>query len=191
MVQAPPFDPTHAHRLSTPLRSTPLLDAPAFARYRAVLATWLDGESDEHALYHASAEICRTVRSLAMQPEHILIALHATGLETRALRDGSAGVARDRRYASAVFLLMQACFGQDVTLRVVRNVDGSDWTVLPIREGWRWDPEIELRRRDWLCCVTTGDRRYISPVPAGWEQWTDAELANAIRHARPDLRGPR
>jgi hypothetical protein len=28
-------------------------------------------------------------------------------------------------------------------------------------------------------------------VPAGWEQWTDTELANAIRHARPDLRGPR
>ena len=156
-----------------------------------MLADWLDGESDEHTLYHASADVCRTVRMLAMQPEHILIALHASGLETRSARNSGAGLARDRRYASAVFLLLQACFGQDVTLRVIHGVDGADWTVLPIREGWRWDPEIEMRRRDWLCCVTTGDRRYISPVPAGWEQWTDAELATAIRHARPDLRGPR
>jgi hypothetical protein len=177
--------------MNGPLPSTPLLEAPAFARYRDVLASWLEGESDEHALYHASAEVCGTVRALAMQPEHILIALHATGLETRSPREGSKGVARDRRYASAVFLLMQACFGQDITLRVVRDVDGVDWTVLPIREGWRWDPEIEMRRRDWLCCVTAGDRRYISPVPVGWEQWTDTEMASAIRHARPDLRGPR
>jgi hypothetical protein len=177
--------------MSSPLPHTPLLEAPAFARYRAVLATWLDGKSDEQALYHASADVCGVVRTLAMQPEHILIALHATGLETRSSRDSSQAVARDRRYASAVFLLMQACFGTDMPLRVVRGVDGSDWTVLPIREGWRWDPEIEMRRRDWLCCVTTGDRRYISPVPAGWEQWTDTELAAAIRQARPDLRGPR
>lgn len=177
--------------MSSPPQGSPLLDAPAFARYREVLASWLDGKSDEHTLYHASGEICQTVRSLAMQPEHILIALHATGLETRSSRHENEGLARDRRYASALFLLMQACFGQDLTLRVVREVDGSDWTVLPIREGWRWDPEIEMRRRDWLCCVTRSDRRYISPVPVGWEQWTDAELANAIRHARPDLRGPR
>jgi hypothetical protein len=179
------------HEMSSPLPNTPLLDAPAFVRYRAVLAAWLDGRSDEHALYHASADVCGTIRSLDMQPEHILIALHATGLETRTPRDSSQAVARDRRYASAVFLLMQACFGTDMPLRVVRGVDGSDWTVLPIREGWRWDPEIEMRRRDWLCCVTTGDRRYISPVPAGWEQWTDTELATAIRQAKPDLRGPR
>lgn len=170
---------------------TPLLEAPAFPRYRDALASWLDGTSDEHALYHASAEICETVRSLAMQPEQILSALHATGLDIHSSRTESDGGVRDQRYATAVLLLMQACFGQDVTLRVVRDGDGTDWTVLPIREGWRWDPEIEMRRRDWLCCITRTDRRYISPIPAGWEQWTDAELANAVRHARPDLRGPR
>ena len=85
---------------------------------------------------------------------------------------------------------MQACFSKDMPLRVVGGVDSSDWTVLPIREGWRWGPEIRLRRCDWLCCVTTGDRRYISPVPHGWEQWSDTELATAIRRTKPDLRGP-
>jgi hypothetical protein len=177
--------------MTSPLPSSRLPETPAFARYRDVLAAWLDGGSDEHSLYHASAEICHTVRSLTMQPEHILSVLHASGLETRSPHHVNEGLDRDRRYASAVFVLMQACFGQDVTLRVVRDADGMDWTVIPIREGWRWDPEIEMRRRDWLCCVTRGDRRYISPVPPAWEQWTDTELANAIRHARPDLRGPR
>jgi hypothetical protein len=171
-----------------------LADSPAFQGYRPTLAAWLDGSIDEHALYRASVEICRTVRSLGAQPEQILVALHASGLEKRdedESRSSKHAVARDRRYASAVFILMQACFGVDLPLRVVRGVDGADWTVMPIREGWRWDPEIEMRRRDWLCCVTTGDRRYISPVPAEWEQWSDTELAAEIRRAKPDLRGPR
>lgn len=177
--------------MSKPQSHTLLLQEPAFARYRAVLQSWLEGRSDEDALYHASTDVCHAVRYLALQPEHILIALHASGLSMPSSRDGSEARARDRRYGSAVVVLMQACFGQNILLRVIQDVDGSDWTVLLIREGWRWDPEIEMRRRDWLCCVTTGDRRYISPVPGGWEQWSDAELARTIRHARPDLRGTR
>jgi hypothetical protein len=54
----------------------------------------------------------------------------------------------------------------------------------------RWDPEIEMRRQDWLCCATLGDRRYITPVPPAWNQWSDAELLGAVVRARPDLRGP-
>lgn len=168
-----------------------LADSPGFHAYRPVLASWLAGECDENALYQGSVELCRTVRSYGAKPEQIVVALHESGIEQRDEATSQHAVARDRRYASAVFILLQACFGVDLALRVVRGVDGADWTVIPIREGWRWDPEIEMRRRDWLCCVTTGDRRYISPVPAGWEQWTDTELAAAIRRAKPDLRGPR
>jgi hypothetical protein len=97
---------------------------------------------------------------------------------------------RDDRHARALRLLVETCYGFDPQLRVVRGLDGRAWVVLHIREGMRWDPEIEMRRQDWLCCATIGDRRYITPVPTAWYQWTDVDLAAAVGRARPDLRGP-
>jgi hypothetical protein len=85
---------------------------------------------------------------------------------------------------------MQACYGYCPDLRLVRGPDGRGWIVMHIREGMRWDPEIEMRRQDWLCCATLGDRRYITPVPPAWTQWSDADLLGAVVRARPDLRGP-
>jgi hypothetical protein len=38
--------------------------------------------------------------------------------------------------------------------------------------------------------VARDDRRYITPVPGTWEQWSDAELLTHILHAPVDLRGP-
>lgn len=56
-------------------------------------------------------------------------------------------------------------------------------------EGYRWDPEIEMRRANWLCCEAVDERRYISPVPVEWESMSEMELLGAIARAKPDLRG--
>jgi hypothetical protein len=177
--------------MSSSLPFRPIIQSPAFTRYSEELLAWLAGESNEDALYHTGAEVCRSVRASGLQPEHLLIALHAAGLGPHTVLSPGAAELRGRRYTSAVHLLLRACFGAEAPIRVVRGSDGREWSVMGIREGERWDPEIEMRRRDWLCCVTTDDRRYISPVPLGWEQWTDEELAAAVMKAKPDLRGPR
>lgn len=78
----------------------------------------------------------------------------------------------------------------DAVVRDVLDQDGRRWHVFVVLEGMRWDPEIEMRRRHWLCLETKGDRRYIAPVPTGWERWSDAELIAAIAMAKPDKRGP-
>ena len=92
--------------------------------------------------------------------------------------------------ANALRSLMETCYGFRSDLRLVRGPDGRAWVVMHIQEGMRWDPEIEMRRQDWLCCATAGDRRYITPVPPGWKDWSDLELVGAVVRARPDLRGP-
>ncbi len=73
--------------------------------------------------------------------------------------------------------------------RTVADADGRLWHVFVVEEGMRWDPEIEMRRRSWLCCDGGDDRRYISPLPPGWLEWSDAILLAAITEAKPDLRG--
>ena len=174
------------------LPSHAFVGSGAFARYRAVLQQWLDDETgDERDLYEAGALVVQSARAHGVSPELLLFELHAVGVQARDALNTGVVAARDARYTMAVLVLMQQCFRDSSPPRVVRDVDGRDWSVMTVREGQRWDPEIEMRRRDWLCCVTDGDRRYISPVPADWEQWSAAELAAAVRKARPDLRGPR
>ena len=163
-----------------------------FAAYRAELIAWLGGiVIDEVALYRAGVVLCRELRAAGFFPEHILMELHALGLKSDR-RDVSMedGAFQDQRYLDAIRLLMQSCYGEDPLLRSVRGADGREWIVLLVREGMRWDPEIEMRRKDWLSCVAHDDRRYITPVPRSWEQWTDAELATQILRAPADLRGP-
>jgi hypothetical protein len=177
--------------MPTPLPSHVFGASPEFGRFRHVLADWLEYQADERDLYEAGVGVSRAIHTLAVSPEHLLLVLHAAGLHRRDALNAGVVAARDERYAAAVHLLMQQCYRNDSMPRVVRDVDGRDWTVMTIREGERWDPEIEMRRRDWLCCVTIDDRRYISPVPPDWEQWSAMDLAAAIRKAKPDLRGPR
>jgi hypothetical protein len=166
---------------------------PAFAAYRAELTHWLDGTAvDEVALYRAGVALCSELRVAAALPEHILMELHSLGLKTgRREASREEGATQDRRYLLAIRLLLQSCFGEEPPLRSVRGADGREWIVLLVREGMRWDPEIEMRRRDWLSCVAPDDRRYITPVPAGWLQWTDGELVMQILRAPADLRGPK
>jgi hypothetical protein len=75
-------------------------------------------------------------------------------------------------------------------IRLLTDTDGRIWHVYVVIEGYRWDPEIEERRRNWLCLESGRDRRFISPVPDDWQQWSEAFLLQQIRTARPDLRGP-
>jgi hypothetical protein len=166
----------------------PIFESPEFARYRDELASWLAAGGDESALRAAEDEMRRAIQAGAIPPEHLLASLHTAAFSAL---EGATSTSPPQvpRYLEAISRLMHACFGSIAQLRVIEDNDGRNWSVMPIAEGARWDPEIEMRRRAWLCCVTTGDRRYISPVPRDWDQWTDNEIAGAIGSARPDLRG--
>lgn len=166
---------------------------PAFAAYREALAAWLDGSAtDETDLYHAGGALGVQFREAGSFAEQVLAELHALGMNP----DGWSNVhserrrMRDRRYLLALTLLLQSSFGSDPALRSVRGTDGREWIVLLVRENVRWDPRIDVPRKDWLSCVARDQRRYITPVPIGWEQWSDGELLARILRARPDLRGP-
>jgi hypothetical protein len=78
----------------------------------------------------------------------------------------------------------------DTEMRTVQDADNRVWHVYVVQEGMRWDPEIEMRRRNWLCCAALDERRFISPVPPNWERWSDVELLAAIAGAKADHRGP-
>lgn len=65
-------------------------------------------------------------------------------------------------------------------------LDGQVWTVravaLPPRTA-----ELVSRNPNavttWLSIVSDLEKRRIAPIPAGWEQWTDEQLMEAIRRA--------
>ena len=76
----------------------------------------------------------------------------------------------------------------DPSVRVVSDAERISWRVYVVIEGGKWDPEIEMRRRNWLCVESERDRRFVSPVPDGWMSWPDEELLLVIATAKPDLR---
>ncbi len=165
----------------------------AFAAYRSALIAWLDGTAnDESELYRTGGTLASQLREAGYFAEHVLAEVHGLGMNP----DGWSNIhserrrARDRRYLLAITLLLQSAFGADPLLRSVRGTDGREWIVLLVRENVRWDPRIDVPRKDWLSCVARDQRRYITPVPLGWEQWSDGELLAQILRARPDLRGP-
>ena len=182
--------PFHMNEYIAPRRIETL---PAFAAYRSALSAWLDGSAnDESELYRAGGGLASQLRDAGFFAEHVLAEVHALRLNP----DGWSNVhserrrTRDRRYLLALTLLLQSSFGTDPALRSVRGTDGREWLVLLLRENVRWDPRIDVPRKDWLSCVARDRRRYITPVPIGWEQWSDAELLAQILRAKPDLRGP-
>jgi len=171
----------------------PIRDFPAFDRFVEELGLWVDGVgADVNILYEAASALSRHVRANGIAAEHLVAALQSVGPRTGATlsMEPTARRRRDDRHVRALGLLMETCYGVDPELRIVRGPDGHAWVVMHIHEGMRWDPEIEMRRQDWLCCATLNDRRYITPVPAAWTQWSDSDLVAAVVRARPDLRGP-
>lgn len=179
--------------MSSNLSFRPIRDFPAFDRFVEELVTWVDGKHDDvGVLNDAASTLSRHVRANGIASEHLLAALQCVELRSRVAltMEPAARRQRDDRHVAALRSLMETCYGFRSDLRLVRGPDGRAWVVMHIQEGMRWDPEIEMRRQDWLCCATAGDRRYITPVPPGWKDWSDLELVGAVVRARPDLRGP-
>lgn len=179
--------------MSNPVPRRSITESSAFDDYARELFAWIEGRAgDAGSLYRSGLALCVQARAHGMYPEHVLMALQSS--RHRPADTDDAGdlepATRDARYLSAIRGLIESCFGETPALRVVRARDGQEWTIMLVREGMRWDPEIEMRRKDWLCCASAGDRRYIVPVPLTWEQWTDDDLVVAILQAKPDLRGP-
>lgn len=179
--------------MSSHLSFRPIRDCPAFDRYVEELGAWVDDTGvDVGVLDDSASALARHARANGIAAEHLVAALQGVELRTSVAltMEPAARRQRDARHATALRALMQTCYGFEPDLRLVRSPDGRAWVVMHIHEGMRWDPEIEMRRQDWLCCATLGDRRYITPVPPAWTQWSDAELLGAVVRARPDLRGP-
>jgi hypothetical protein len=179
--------------MSSHLSFRPIRDFPDFDHFVEELRAWVEGDgADVGVLHGAASALARHVRANGIAPEHLLAALQSVDLRTGAAltMEPVARRLRDDRHVAALLALVATCYSFDPQLRLVRGPDGRAWVVMHIQEGMRWDPEIEMRRQDWLCCATKGDRRYITPVPPAWNQWGDAELLAAVVRARPDLRGP-
>lgn len=70
-----------------------------------------------------------------------------------------------------------------MALREIR-VDGLLWTVWDVwPQGAAGKPVSEHLRGGWLAMQRGEEKRRIFPTPEGWEDWTDEELASAVRGA--------
>ena len=72
----------------------------------------------------------------------------------------------------------------------VIDVDGRRWEVTAVIEGVGWDAELPIRRENWLKFETTGERRFLAPLPDEWASWTDERLREALATAPMDKRRP-
>lgn len=72
--------------------------------------------------------------------------------------------------------------------RTLVDADGQTWHLYVVVEGLGWDADLPDRRSNWLACVSLGDRRFIAPVPEGWESWPDEALQAAVAAAPRDKR---
>lgn len=79
----------------------------------------------------------------------------------------------------------------EAPVRSVVDEQKTLWQVFVVREREATVTDGAARRRDWLRLESSVDRRFIAPIPPGWERWTDRELLAAIRRAYPDLREAR
>lgn len=68
-------------------------------------------------------------------------------------------------------------------VREVR-VDGGWWVVWNVwPEGQTGDAPPGTQECNWLVMQRGAEKRRIMPAPKGWEEWTDGELADAVRGA--------
>lgn len=171
-----------------------LTDTEAFIGYRERLIEWAAGETDaddDRELRHASHLLHDEVHALGMLPEHALIALHVGGALEAIMRRSHGDDMGIERYAGAIGALAQSSAEAVDIPRLVRSRSlPIVWLVLRVLESRRWDTRYGTYRSDWLACVAPHERRYVTPVPAAWQDLSDDELIIAIAKARPDTRGP-
>lgn len=75
--------------------------------------------------------------------------------------------------------------------RTLYAPDGTVWEVWDVQPGLQLDPS---RGRSallpaemaggWLCFESSGEKRRLFPIPAGWDQSPDTELLRMCREAR-------
>jgi hypothetical protein len=144
-----------------------LAQTRALKKFCEVLERYLETGDGEDELPRQAAALAAEAQQLELPPEHILYAMRVTrcrGNNERAFR-------------------------AEVAVREVRDpASGELWTVHVVHEGYSWDPEIEMHRRDWLSCTTSSERRFISPAPQDWLEWDDSTLLSAMRAAPIDQR---
>jgi hypothetical protein len=66
----------------------------------------------------------------------------------------------------------------------VIEVDGQQWEVSAVIEGVGWDAELPVRRASWLSFLKGDERRFITPLPADWAEWSDERLAAELANSR-------
>jgi hypothetical protein len=72
-----------------------------------------------------------------------------------------------------------------MTLRDV-TVDGDRWTVWEVwPQGFTGRRVRDELQAGWLAMHFDSQKRRVTPIPDGWVDWTDDELANAVREAKP------
>jgi hypothetical protein len=66
-------------------------------------------------------------------------------------------------------------------------LDGVAWTVWQVTPSSRSRPGLtgasEVFLDGWLVFECEVEKRRLAPVPAGWDEWSDAELARTLAGA--------
>jgi hypothetical protein len=188
-------------------------DAEPLVRYFQALVDWLDdATSDGNGLRTASEALSAEARRRQVGADGLLRTVKARlagGVGRPEVARSADDLGRASRYVSAMEILLSAYFGDaqprmsvgtppvpprnsmEQKARHVIDRERRAWRVFLVEEGMKWDPEIEMRRANWLCCAAFDEQRYISPVPPGWEAWSDDELLEAVAQAPRDHRGKR
>lgn len=163
--------------------------SPVNAFCRAV-ERYMEHGTPVEPLHLAARTLAAEALRLELRPEEILAAIKSTLTAPVAFSEQHR-TDLSRRYSQSVHALISAYFAQRESGRNVVDSQGQRWHVYVVEEGGRWDPEIEMRRHNWLCCQSDDARRFIAPVPDGWREWSDDTLLEAIAGARHDHRaGP-
>ena len=70
-----------------------------------------------------------------------------------------------------------------------RDGAGRVWHAYVVIERTKYGVALDKTRHNWLCLESEGERRFISPVPSAWREWSEAEFRHELVHSRVDLRG--
>jgi hypothetical protein len=74
-------------------------------------------------------------------------------------------------------------------MRQIRDAAGVEWMVYqvdPATNTWRVSGTLpEDYRKGWLCFECPNEKRRLTPLPAGWEEYSSEQLGSLIGNAVP------